>query len=67
MPRLLHHISARYPPTWREAKQKRGLKGRAPSLFRLIIARCDIAEPAGQRASSLPAHSAGRKKPSPHE
>ena len=54
-------------PTWREAKQKRGLKGRAPSLFRLIIARCDIAEPAGQRTSSLPAHSAGRKKPSPHE
>ena len=55
------------PPTWREAKQKRSLKGRAPSLFRLIIARCDIAEPAGQRTSSLPAHSAGRKKPSPHE
>ena len=54
-------------PTWREAKQKRGLKGRAPSLFRLIIARCDIAEPAGQRTSSLPAHSAGRKKLSPHE
>ena len=57
----------RHHPTWREAKQKRGLKGRAPSLFRLIIARSDIAEPAGQRTSSLPAHSAGRKKPSPHE
>lgn len=36
-------------------------------LFRLIIARCGNAEPAGRRASSLPAHSAGRKKPSPHE
>lgn len=50
-----------------KTKHTRGLKGRAPSLFRLIIARCDIAEPAGQRTSSLPAHSAGRKKPSPHE
>ena len=62
--RKMHVATA---PTWREAKQKRSLKGRAPSLFRLIIARCDIAEPAGQRTSSLPAHSAGRKKPSPHE
>ena len=55
------------PPHGANQKQKRSLKGRAPSLFRLIIARCDIAEPAGQRTSSLPAHSAGRKKPSPHE
>lgn len=57
----------RHRPHMARAKQKRSLKGRAPSLFRLIIARCDIAEPAGQRTSSLPAHSAGRKKPSPHE
>lgn len=59
--RILAKMHVATTPTWREAKQKRGLKGRAPSLFRLIIARCDIAEPAGQRASSLPAHSAGRK------
>lgn len=59
--RILAKMHVATTPTWREAKQKRGLKGRAPSLFRLIIARCDIAEPAGQRTSSLPAHSAGRK------
>ena len=59
--RILAKMHVATTPTWREAKQKRGLKGRAPSLFRLIIARCDIAEPAGQKASSLPAHSAGRK------
>lgn len=57
----------RHRPHMARSKQKRSLIGRAPSFFRLIIARCDIAEPAGQRASSLPAHSAGRKKPSPHE
>ena len=65
--RILAKMHVATTPTWREPKQKRSLKGRAPSLFRLIIARCDIAEPAGQRTSSLPAHSAGRKKPSPHE
>ena len=65
--RILAKMHVAATPTWREAKQKRSLKGRAPSLFRLIIVRCDIAEPAGQRTSSLPAHSAGRKKPSPHE
>ena len=57
----------RHHPHMARTKQKRGLKGRAPSLFRLIIVRCNIAEPAGRRASYLPAHSAGRKKPSPHE
>lgn len=55
-----------HPHMARSKTQARSI-GRAPSLFRLIIARCDIAEPAGQRTSSLPAHSAGRKKPSPHE
>lgn len=57
----------RHHPHMARSKTKARPKGRAPSLFRLIIARCDIAEPAGQRTSSLPAHSAGRKKPSPHE
>ena len=28
-----------HPPTWREPKQKRGLKGRAPSLIQIYIAR----------------------------
>lgn len=56
------------PPPPHGAKQTKARpKGRAPSLFRLIIARCGNAEPAGRRASPLPAHSAGRKKPSPHE
>ena len=62
--RILAKMHVATTPTWREAKQKRGLKGRAPSLFRLIIARCDIAEPAGQRTSSLPARPRTCKKPS---
>ena len=57
----------RHHPHMARSKTKARPKGRAPSLFRLIIACCNIAEPAGRRASSLPAHSAGRKKPSPHE
>lgn len=48
----------RHHPHMARTKQKRGLKGRAPSLFRLIIVRCDIAEAAGRRANPLPAHSA---------
>ncbi len=56
----------RHHPHMARSKTKARPKGRAPSLFRLIIARCGNAEPAGRRASSLPAHSAGRKKPSPH-
>ena len=57
----------RHHPHMARTKTKVRPKGRALSLIRLIIVRCDIAEPAGRRASSLPAHSAGRKKPSPHE
>ncbi len=57
----------RHHPHMARTKTKARPKGRAPSLFRLIIARCGNAEPAGRRASPLPAHSAGRKKPSPHE
>lgn len=34
----------RHPPTWREPKQKRGLKGRAPSLIQIYIARNGSAE-----------------------
>jgi hypothetical protein len=56
----------RHHPHMARTKTKARPKGRAPSLFRLIIARCGNAEPAGRRASPLPAHSAGRKKPSPH-
>ena len=37
------------------------------NLFRPIITRRGNTEPVGQRAGSIPAHSAGRKKPSPHE
>jgi len=56
------------PPTWREPKQKRGLKGRAPSLIQIYIARNGSAEVTQARGQpSFPAHSAGRKKPSPHE
>lgn len=56
----------RHRPHMARSKAKARPIGRAPSLFRLIIARCGNAEPAGRRASPLPAHSAGRKKPSPH-
>ena len=31
-------------PTWRDAKQKRGLKGRAPSFIQIYIARNGSAE-----------------------
>lgn len=55
------------PTTWREPKQKRGLKGRAPYLIQPSNPLSRQRRAAGQRASSLPAHSAGRKKPSPHE
>ena len=51
----------RHHPHMARTKTKARPIGRAPSLFRLIIARCGNAEPAGRRASSLPAHSAGRK------
>lgn len=57
----------RHHPHMARTKTKARPKGRALSLIRLIIVRCDITEPAGRRASSLPAHSAGHKKPSPHE
>ena len=53
----------RYHPHMARTKTKARPKGRAPSLFRLIIARCGNAEPAGRRASPLPAHSAGRRSP----
>ena len=52
----------RHPPTWREPKQKRGLKGRAPSLIQIYIARngsTEVTQARGQPA--FPAHSAGRK------
>ena len=48
----------RHHPHMARTKTKARPKGRAPSLFRLIIARCGNAEPAGRRASPLPAHSA---------
>ncbi|MDB1822518.1 hypothetical protein, partial [Collinsella aerofaciens] len=49
-------------PTWREPKQKRGLKGRAPSLIQIYIARNGSAEVTQARGQpSFPAHSAGRK------
>ena len=48
----------RHHPHMARTKTKARPIGRAPSLFRLIIARCGNAEPAGRRASSLPAHSA---------
>ena len=60
--RILAKMHVAITPTWREAKQKRGLKGRAPSLFRLIMACCDNAEVTQARGQpSFPAHSAGRK------
>lgn len=49
-------------PTWREPKQKRGLKGRAPSLIQIYITRNGSAEVTQARGQpSFPAHSAGRK------
>lgn len=57
----------RHHPHMARTKQKRGQKAAHHLYFRLIIACRIKTEPAGQRASSLPAHSAGRKKPSPHE
>ena len=52
------------PPPHARTKTKARSIGRAPSLFRLIIARCGNAEPAGRRASSLPARPRTCKKPS---
>lgn len=57
----------RHHPHMARTKQKRGQKAAHHLYFRLIIACRIKTEPAGRRVSSLPAHSAGRKKPSPHE
>lgn len=57
----------RHHPHMARTKTKARQKAAHHLYFRLIIVRCDIVGPAGRRASSLPAHSAGRKKPSPHE
>ena len=52
----------RHHPHWREPKQKRGLKGRAPSFIQIYIARNGSAEVTQARGQpSFPAHSAGRK------
>lgn len=60
--RILAKMHVATTPTWREPKQMRSLKGRAPSLFRLIIARNGSAEVTQARGQpSFPAHSAGRK------
>lgn len=54
----------RHHPHMARTKTKARSIGRAPSLFRLIIARCGNAEPAGRRASPLPARPRTCKKPS---
>lgn len=42
--RILAKMHVAITPTWREPKQKRGLKGRAPSLIQIYIARNGSAE-----------------------
>lgn len=42
--RILAKMHVATTPTWREPKQKRGLKGRAPSLIQIYIARNGSAE-----------------------
>ena len=60
--RILAKMHVAATPTWREPKQKRGLKGRAPSLIQIYIARNGSAEVTQARGQpSFPAHSAGRK------
>lgn len=60
--RILAKMHVATTPTWRDAKQKRGLKGRAPSLIQIYIARNGSAEVTQARGQpSFPAHSAGRK------
>ena len=60
--RILAKMHVAITPTWREPKQKRGLKGRAPSLIQIYIARNGSAEVTQARGQpSFPAHSAGRK------
>ncbi len=60
--RILAKMHVAITPTWREPKQKHGLKGRAPSLIQIYIARNGSAEVTQARGQpSFPAHSAGRK------
>lgn len=42
--RILAKMHVATTPTWREAKQKRGPKGRAPSLIQIYVARNGSAE-----------------------
>lgn len=52
----------RHHPHMARTKQKRGLKGRAPSLIQIYITRNGSAEVTQARGQpSFPAHSAGRK------
>ena len=55
------------PPHMARTKTKARSIGRAPSLIQIYIARNGSAEVTQARGRpSFPAHSAGRKKPSPH-